>query len=696
MKAEAEQLIDLMFDNKRQYQIPVYQRNYDWGKDSCLELFNDVMNAYEQSHIHFLGTIVQVQQMEESGLKHFVIVDGQQRMTSIYLLLKALYDKTLDGSTKEELNGLLFNSSSSHDFDKYDKNKLKLKPIKSDNEQFVFLMTNNIQKMDQTSNIYINYEYFCKLIDEKLAMDYKTKNILAGLKKLQIVMISLKEPEDDAQVIFERINSTGEALKLADLVRNYLLMTDLNMDNLFEEHWLPMETLLGKEEINKYFITYFIFKLGEVKEDNAYQLFKKWADESGLSHEEIIKDLQYYSKFYAAFVGLKNDYSEDINNYLSAFRSLKQSTIYPFLFSVFADFDSNELNITEDDLIEILKFYINYTIRRLIVGVPSNSLRGLYRTLYKRIFKEENNEKSYVESIYDFMAKDLAYTKDATPNDTLFKEKLISENIYKNRNLCKYILSILENGISGIKEVVKIDSETTIEHIMPQNKENEDWRNMLGANFELVYDKYLHTLGNLSLTGYNAELSDKKFSEKVKMIAEKSKFTYLNQDVINQTIWNNKTIVARADRLSSKLIKDLQLPSVFGLKIVSPVESAHRVDDDLVDYSGQEACYFILLGEKIDVSSARDMYIKVIETLYKLDEEKLRQMAISNFKFSGANNPLITLNKSLLKYTKEIFNSGIYVNVNHSFNTIVKAIRYIMEEYGLERDDLILYTKKAF
>lgn len=176
------------------------------------------------------------------------------------------------------------------------------------------------------------------------------------------------------------------------------------------------------------------------------------------------------------------------------------------------------------------------------------------------------------------------------------------------------------------------------------------------------------------------------------MIAEKSKFTYLNQDVINQTVWNSKTIVARADRLSSKLIKDLQLPSVFGLKITSPSENAHRVDD-LVDYAGEKACYFILLGEKIDVSSAREMYVKVLETLYKLDEDKLRQMAVLNFKFPGGNNPLITLDKSLLRYSNEIFNTGIYVEINHSFNTIVKAINYIMEEYGLERDDFIFYTK---
>lgn len=145
MKAEPEKIIDTMFDNKRQYQIPVYQRNYDWKKDNCLELFNDVINAYEKERTHFLGTVVQVQQDEEGGLKHYIIVDGQQRMTSIYLLLKALYDKG-DDLDKEEIKGLLFNESASHDFDKQEKNKLKLKPIKTDNEQFLFLMNDKQDK----------------------------------------------------------------------------------------------------------------------------------------------------------------------------------------------------------------------------------------------------------------------------------------------------------------------------------------------------------------------------------------------------------------------------------------------------------------------------------------------------------------------------------------------------------------------
>lgn len=690
MHAESELLIGLMFDNKRQYQIPVYQRNYDWKKNNCLELFNDVFNAYEKSRIHFMGTIVQVQQDEEEGLKHFVIVDGQQRMTSIYLLLKALYDKTKEEGTKDELRGLLFNNSSSRDFNKQEKNKLKLKPIKSDNVQFLHLMNDEIDEMDKASNIYINYIYFCKLIDEKLQNEYMTKNILAGLKKLQIVMISLKEPDDDPQVIFERINSTGEDLKLADLVRNYLLMTDKNMDSLFDNYWIPIEARLGRDNINEYFLTYFIFKIGEIKEKDAYQAFKKWADDGKFSHENILKDMRYFSKFYAAFIGIDNDYSERINNYLAAYRNLKQSTIYQFLFPIFDDFENKVID--EDTLCKILLFYINYIIRRLVVGIPSNSLRGLYRTLYKRIFKNPSQKDTYLDSIYNFMANDLALTKDATPNDTIFKDKLMSENLYQNKPLCKYILSILENGISGIKEAVNIGSETTIEHIMPQNKDNIEWQNMVGDDYDLVYEKYLHTLGNLSLTGYNSELSDKNLSEKIKLIREKSKFAYLNADVIDKNKWNKKTITDRANRLSTKLLSELKLPNVFGAKSSIKTENTHRVDDVAVDYSNMKPCAFILLGEKVNVSSSREMITKFIEKLYEIDQEQIYNMAANDFKSPGAQCPLLTLDSLKLRSSSEISNSGIYVETNRSFNATIRMIKLLLDKFDLEYDDFIFYT----
>ncbi len=466
-------------------------------------------------------------------------------------------------------------------------------------------------------------------------------------------------------------------------------MTDSNMDQLFEDYWLPMETDLGKIEINKYFITYITFKLGEVKESNAYQAYKKWADIANLSHESLIKDLKYYSNFYHAFAGFANDYSREINSYLTAFKSLNQTTIYPFFFSIFEDFDKEVID--KETLIQVLRFYLNYTLRRMVCGIPSNSLRGLYRSLYKRIFKTDQSKKDYLTSIYNFMAKELANTKDSIPNDTLFKDKLMNENLYKNRSLCRYLLSILENGINTFKEAVAIDGDISIEHIMPQNKENDWWRKELGADFDYVYERYLHTLGNLSLTGYNSELSDCDFSTKVSKIKEKSKFVYLNSDVIDKQNWNEKTITDRAERLSSKLISDLTLPKIFGRNIVGNNRSGHHVSD-VYDYSGHKVTNFIFLGENKDVGSVREMLICFVEMLYILDSDKIQNMANSDWKSINANSPFITCDSSKLRNAAEICNANIFIETNRSFNDTVRTIKYLMEKYDLDMDDFIFYT----
>lgn len=404
MKAEPEHLIDLMFDNKRQYQIPVYQRNYDWKKDNCIELFNDILHAYDKEKTHFLGTIVQVNQNDENGIKQYLIIDGQQRMTSVYLLLKALYDLSEKPEDKAELEGYIFNSSSSKEYSISEQNKLKLKPIKSDNEQFIYLMSNKIDKMDKTSNIFINYDLFKELIKKSLENGYSIRNVIKGLKYLEIVMISLKESPDgqgdEPQVVFERINSTGEDLTLADLIRNYVLMTDKNREFLFNEYWIAMEELLGKNNLVNYFINYLTFKLPEiVVAKNAYQSFKKFVEFNKISNEEILRDLNRYSKYYNAFVNpIAKGYSNDVINLLGVFRILQQTTIYPFFFSVFDDFENK--TIDESTLIDILLFFLNYTLRRIVTGVPSNSLRGLYKSLYKRIFSDGNKENYLQKYIY--------------------------------------------------------------------------------------------------------------------------------------------------------------------------------------------------------------------------------------------------------------------------------------------------------
>lgn len=289
------------------------------------------------------------------------------------------------------------------------------------------------------------------------------------------------------------------------------------------------------------------------------------------------------------------------------------------------------------------------------------------------------------------MAKDLAATKDATPNDTTIKEKLMNDNLYKNRNLCKYLLSIIENGVNVIKEVVQIDFNTTIEHIMPQNKDSEEWRNHIGQNYDFIYDKYLHTLGNLSLTGYNSELSDKPFMEKVSMIREKSKFVILNQDVVDKTCWNDKTIVSRSDRLSSKLLQELKLPSIFGKKINTLNNEPHKVYN-VEDFTGMKINSFIFLGENVEVESGREMLIKFVEMLYVIDPERLHNMAANDWKSANATCPLLTYDYSKLRSYSEILNSGIYIEKNRSLNDVVRSIKYLMEEFDIELDEFVFYT----
>lgn len=686
MRAEEQDLLDVMFDNKRQYQIPVYQRNYDWKRANCEMLFNDVIAAYQESKSHFLGSVVQVQQDEENNIKKFIIIDGQQRMTSIYLLLKALYDSNPIESDKEEIESYLFNIKNNNILARDNKLKLKLKPIKTDNIQFVYLMDNKLEDMDVSSNIYLNYEYFKALIKKANSQGISIKNIVYGLKKLVIVMISLKEPNDDPQIVFERINSTGEDLSLADLIRNYILMTDQNMDDLYENYWLPIETKVGKERLVDFFKTYLIYKLPDNNKDQ-YQSFKNYVSKNGISHLDLLIEMKKLSKYYSAFVCYSVDYSERINNALDGFRSLKQTTIFSFFFSIFDDFE-NEI-ISEEALYSVLVFFLNYTIRRSVTGVPTNSLRGLYKGLYKRIFNSDDKKANYLHSIYSFMAD--IQSKDSVPNDTIFKDKLLTADIYQNRDSCRLLLKILENGIDSLKETVNINKDVTIEHIMPQNRDNEEWHKEIGDTFYYVWDKYIHTLGNLTLTGYNSELSDKPFLEKRNMIKEKSKFVLLNSDIVDKEHWNEETIRARAERLSSKLLLELRLPDEFKKGKKEDGSGRHCVDEN-VDFTGKKAKNFILLGENREVKSATEMLVSVCEILNELEPDKLLLLARQNFVPENSQSILFSMNGTLLRDGKEISNSGIFVETNKSFNDIVRTIKKLLDVFALSYDDFVFYV----
>ena len=378
---------DFIDKNLRQYSIPVYQRNYEWSAEQCEKLFEDILQAHELDRFHFTGSVVYSLLKNENKIDYYVIIDGQQRLTTIYILIKALIDVAETDAEKETLTSVLFNVDKFKKYNIDDSSKLKLKPIKSDNKQLLYLMANQIDKMDKSSGIYKNYDLFCRLIRDALEEDKNLtiERIYDGIEHLSCAMIKLEEEEKGKeQEIFERINSTGVPLNLADKIRNFVLMTEVDQDRLYEEYWLVMEQLLGNDHLSDFFLDYLNFKLdGFTREKEAYDNFKILFKEENYTNETMLEELLHYAKQYDIFLNGSKNLSKDINKALSGLRKLKQTTVYLFLFDVFDDFEDDIID--ENELSEVLHLLLNYSIRRLICEVGSNSLRGLYKTLWSCI-----------------------------------------------------------------------------------------------------------------------------------------------------------------------------------------------------------------------------------------------------------------------------------------------------------------------
>lgn len=691
MKVEKYRVLgELIETNKRQFVIPVYQRNYDWGKSHCKKLYDDIIASYQLDRFHFVGSIVYVDQGEENKIYRYLIIDGQQRITTLFLLLKALLDSAEDENVKKEIEEILFNIDKYNDLKLTDQTKIKLKPIKTDNDQFMLLMKNDYEGIDKNSNIFINYDYMKRLIQKTIQNGMSVKDILSGIKKLTSAVIILDPNEDEPQVVFESINSTGLDLSLADLIRNFILMTDKNQEQLFENYWIKIESNVGAKKMPTFITDFLQFSCREtVTTQNAYDVFKNYFKTSGFTNEELLKTLLKYSEYYKAFIYCSDTkYSHVINKKLAGLRALDQGTIYQFLFHIFRDFDAQILSLEE--LEKVMTFFLNYLLRRTVCGVGSNSLRGLYKTLYNRIFADKDNLTSYYDAIVQFFTQ--LNTKDAIPSDTIFKDSLMNVDLYNKKNLCKYLLKSIEevnNNGQENKEILDFSS-FSIEHIMPQTL-SDWWKNYLGTNYEKIHEKYVHNLGNLTLTGYNSELGQKTFDEKKRLIKENSHIVSLNKDVLNQEIWNDVAIRNRSNNLSKILLNlfAIEKPTKY-IKFIDETERKLCIGENF-DATGTKPKSCILLGNSFNVSSYADMLEKVVNLLYELDPKIIEELANNNYKIPNATRVYITNDITLLRKASEIKESGIYFETNLSANNIVTFLKSLLDILELEYAELMLF-----
>lgn len=551
MKAVESQLLSLL-KKSPQFSIPIYQRTYSWEIEQCEQLWKDVLRAGSNDNInaHFIGSIVYIQEdiYHLSNQSPLLVIDGQQRLTTVYLILVALMEKLSslpedkqepeDGfSPKKILNYYLIN-----DLEREER-QYKLLLTQTDRET----LKNIVMQMDvpqqKSLRICTNLELFRKWVDECKDLAVVCK----GINKLMVVDVALNRGQDNPQLIFESMNSTGRELTQADLIRNYVLMglePDKQTD-LYNRYWHPMEQSFGQSDYNTHFDGfmrhYLTIKTGEIpKQSEVYMAFKRYHEDAGHDDmEDLVADLKKYSHFYCA-IALSKEGDAKLGAAFHDLLELKVEVAYPMLLELYDDYQSHL--ITRDDLHAIVRLIESYVFRRAICGYATNSLNKTFATFMKGVKKDR-----YLESIKYIFLKMKSYR--LFPRNEDFIRELQERDIYKIPKRCRYFLNRVENYRR--KEQVVL-SQYSIEHIMPQNENlSQAWKKELGDNWEEIRSIYLHKIGNLTLTGYNTEYSDRPFSAKRDMEGGfRTSPLMLNEGLGQLDTWNEETIVRRAQKLS--------------------------------------------------------------------------------------------------------------------------------------------------
>lgn len=693
MKIESGRMLnDYIEPNKKQYCIPVFQRDYAWTEEQCTKLFEDIVMAYKKDRPHFCGSFVYAPLGSKKHIDSYIIIDGQQRFTTLYILIKALADSANDDRDKDALQRYLYNEDKFGRYGLDEKSKLKLKPVKTDNDQLLLLMSGKIEQMDKSRRgiIYHNYMLFMQLIKSFLEESSANSVLMIndGIEKLICADIRL-DTDDNAQEIFERINSTGIKLGLADLIRNYILMTDTDQERLYEEYWLTVQNLLPDKLLDNFFIDYLNMKSdGFVKESEAYKSFKQVYVEGKYDNEKMLQEILHYAKQYYVFCYGSSDFGAEVNKALAGLRKLKQTTVYLFLFRVFDDYENGIIN--KNELARVLKMLLSYSIRRLVCEIGSNTLRGLYKTLYGRVFEQKENKNTYYDSLVSFFLQQTS--KNTIPSDNEFVTALQEKNLYSKNALCKYLLCAIEN--QG-KET--LDTENlSIEHIMPQNKNlSMSWQKMLGENWQSVHEKYLHTLGNLTLTGYNSELGDKPFEKKKEKLEEAiTHIAVLYSDVKDKSEWNSVNMEKRAKRLAEIILKlfPIEQPKTK-IEFTDPHYKLYTLANP-DDATYKTVNYFEFLGERVNVSSFAEMVRSIAQILYDMDNSIIDDMAKKHEPLPEWTTPAFSYEEDGVRNPFKLRNCNIYISTGYSASACIFFIRGLMKKYEFDISEDFVYSAK--
>jgi uncharacterized protein with ParB-like and HNH nuclease domain/predicted transport protein len=644
MDARKGNIYEILNGNK-QFLIPVYQRYYSWDIEQCTRLWNDIVEMQKKGKVgHFVGSIVNIaEQAMPTGVQKYMIIDGQQRMTTLSLLLLALRDYAIKNPDDTTINARrIDNMLLKNEYESGDE-RYKLLLTETDRDILMRLVEEKPIPEDTRSRLLDNYKFFAGKIADK---ELQPAEVYESIGKLQIVNITLDRSVDDAQAIFESLNSTGKELSESDLIRNYVLMglEPTEQTYVYEHLWRPMELLFVYETqdsvMDRFFRDYLTMKITRIpKQDRVYEEFKLYHLNCEFGTiRELCQDLLTYAKYYTDMV-FKRSSNHSLKSLYEDINDLRMEVSYPFLLKVHNDYA--EGIISEDDLKLIIRLCISYVFRRSICDIPTNSLNKTFATLRNEIRPDD-----YVNSIKAFFVMRDDYKE--FPNDDKFTAAFVSRDIYTMRSR-NFILSHLENY--GNKAPIIIENYT-IEHIMPQNSSlSPEWQQMLGANWREVQKTYLHTIGNLTLTAYNSEMSDHPFMVKMDMEGGfKESALRLNAYVVKLTEWNEQRIKERASMLADKAKQIWAFPDMTAAELApyQTVEKpAERYSLETYDTNVFTKTLFEVLDRRIqNLSPDVKREFKKLYVAYKLDTnfvdivfQKQRLRISVNMKFSEVIDP---------------------------------------------------------
>lgn len=635
----------------KQYIVPLFQRPYSWTKREWETLWLDIVSLYDEPRSHFFGSIVTMQENGTSGgISKFTLIDGQQRLTTISILLLAIRDylNKNNESFANEINDTYICNPYKKGIDAF-----KLLPTQQDRDSYVKIVC----KQDLSKNcdaITDAYNFFLTRIKNLKEVDLSILvNIL--LEKFEVVSVGL-DSNDNPYLVFEGLNAKGKKLSSADLIRNYVLMNFDNIDTqqeVYIKKWKPMEDLLGDSVTE--FVRHFLMTDGsEVKQDAIYEKLKNIIHKTNVL--KSIDMMCEFAKYYKAMNEPETEEDSEIKTEFITLKKMEMNTSFPFILKCYHDYKVNY--ITKEEFLNVLKVLQNYAIRRFVCGLSTNQLSKIFTPLYKQMAALEDG--TFVDRL-----KQILKTKNY-PKDRDFIARLKDAALYgKGARVAKtkVILDLIEKSYKH-KESPVLD-KCSIEHIMPQNL-SQEWHDYIGENATEIHEVYLNTLGNLTLTGYNSEASNALFSVKKKIYADSN--LRMNRYFAEIQKWNDTEINRRAENLIEVLLKEC---AYFGGE-----EKQLNVSTNEVTFTKPKSVTF--LGEKHETSSWREVMEKLLNFIIDIDIEKFMQIVENYNKFVGKTQTFRSAKK---------LKNGYYFEGNISASGIKRFCDQVVDFIELDQDD---------